>query len=340
MSIHSSAAAVLPSTNTIPPKTVIFHDSKGKALTPQKEIDGHGCPFTLNTVIGCHFGCRYCYLQGYPFSTHTVFPEEAKIKLWIAESLDKDLNKYRSLPQHLKRVQVNVATEGYLPLVMAEVKRVYKRDIMAEVLQVFRKHWENGNYWMVHLVTKSHMVLKHLDIIKEMKDQVQLELTITTLDENIRRIVEGCAPPVRKRLKVMNEFAKAGVFVRAMCMPLIGTRIDAEAIRSVCFANGAKAFKQKGLNYWDMNALLRGETIRNSGKQDEVFEDLLVKGSEPYRENGKIRKITVKMPVIVKTGKKSKRWKGFKAQDLQDRVMNMEVSGYSEINNIDWGYVI
>ena len=83
---------------------------------------------------------------------------------------------------------------------------------------------------MVHLVTKSHMVLKHLDIISAMKDQVQLEMTITTLDEAHRRKIEGCAPSVAKRLKVIKEFALAGVFVRAMCMPLIGIRQDAEGL--------------------------------------------------------------------------------------------------------------
>ena len=89
-----------------------------------------------------------------------------------------------------------------------------------------------------------------------MRDQVQLEITITTLDENRRRMMEGWAPSVSKRLKVIEKFASGGVFVRAMCMPLIGDRQDAEAIRDVCFDNGARAFKHKGVNYWDESALL------------------------------------------------------------------------------------
>jgi len=261
-----------------------------------------------------------------------------KVKLWIAERLDRDLTKYKDLPQHLKRVQVNVATEGYLPTVMARVTKELNRDIMAEVLGIFRKHWENGNHWMIHLITKSHMVLKHLDIISAMKDQIQLEMTITTLDEERRRQIEGWAPSVQKRLKVMGKFAAAGVFVRAMCMPLIGTRQEAEAIKDACFDHGARAFKHKGVNYWDEGALLNGETKRESGRQDEVFEDLLEMSCEPYRENGKIQKMTARMPVIVKSGK-SKRWKGYKETDFQDREMIMEVSGYSEINDIEWGYV-
>ena len=171
-----------------------------------------------------------------------------------------------------------------------------------------------------------------------MSDQIQLELTITTLDEVRRRKMEGLAPSVAKRLQVIRKFSSAGVFVRAMCMPLIGDRKDAETIRAACFDNGARAFKHKGVNYWDEQALLNGETTKTTGRHDDVFEDLLVNSCEPYRVDGEIQKMTVKMPVIVKPGK-SKRWKGYKKADLEDREMTMEVSGYSEINDIDWGYV-
>ena len=69
-------------------KNIIFHTAKSKALTPQKKIDPHNLPFTLNTAIGCLFGCRYCYVQGYPFNMHAKFGEEVKVKLWIAEQLN------------------------------------------------------------------------------------------------------------------------------------------------------------------------------------------------------------------------------------------------------------
>ena len=77
------------------------------------------------------------------------------MKTWISERLDLELDKYRNLPQHLKRVQVNVASEGYLPDVMIKTKKELKRDIMAEILDTFKRHWEEGNCWMVHLITKS-----------------------------------------------------------------------------------------------------------------------------------------------------------------------------------------
>jgi len=320
-------------------KNVIFHNDVGDALTQQNKIDQHNLPFTLNASIGCHFGCQYCFIQGYPFSRHAVFGKEVKVKLWIADELDKELYKYQNLPQHLKRVQVNVMTEGYLPSAMIKVKKELNRDIMKEVLDVFRKHWNNGNQWMVHLITKSHMVRKHLDIIAGMRDQVQLEITITTLDEERKKILEGLAPTVKRRLDVVRQFSDVGVFVRIMCMPLIGAREDANIIKSVCFNYGAKAFKHKGVNYWNKDALLNGQTIKDGIRKDEVFEDLLVMGGEPVIEDGKPKTMVVPMPVIIRAGK-SKKWKGYQSEHLANKVMIMENFGYTELNDINWGYVI
>ena len=52
-----------------------------------------------------------------------------------------------------------------------------------------------------------------------------------------------------------------------------------------------------------------------------------------------LRTMIVSMPVIIKVGK-SKRWKGYKVEDFEERKMMMENSGYSELNDIDWGYII
>ncbi|MBA7642695.1 hypothetical protein ES703_50400 [subsurface metagenome] len=56
-------------------------------------------------------------------------------------------------------------------------------------------------------------------------------------------------------------------------------------------------------------------------------------------ENGQLRTMIVSMPVIIKAGK-SKRWKGYKVDDFEERKMMMENSGYSELNDIDCGYII
>ncbi len=246
-------------TRTVP--KVILHSRVGKALNPQKNIGVNDFPFTLNTVIGCLFNCRYCYLQNAPFKFHTEFGKEIKIKTWISDKLDKELTKYIDLPQHLKRVQVNQASEGYLPQAINKVEKDLNRDLMKEVLDVFRKHWDNGNKWMVHLMTKSHLIINHIDALTNMKDQVQVEVTITTLDENRARILEGTAPSVKKRLDLIRQLSDRGIFVRVMCMPFIGGKDDALQVRDKCFDFGARAFKHKSMNYWDENEILMGNLV-------------------------------------------------------------------------------
>jgi len=56
-------------------------------------------------------------------------------------------------------------------------------------------------------------------------------------------------------------------------------------------------------------------------------------------ENGQLRTMIVSMPVIIKVGK-SKRRKSYKIEDFEERKMMIENSGYSELNDIDCGYII
>lgn len=272
------------------------------------------------------FECEYCYLQNFPFKLHANFGEETKIKIWIPEQLDIELEKRKGLPSHLKRIQVNPASEGYLPWAINKVKSQLNRDIMKETLEIFQKHWDTGNRWMVHLVTKSHLVKNHLDLIAGMKDQVQLELTITTLDEKKARLLEKLAPSVKKRLDVIDAFSKKDVFVRVMCMPLIGDEKEAEKIKKTCLNNGAKAFKHKGVNYWDEKALLNGDVVSKGGKKDFIFNDIILKSGEDYLNNGVTQSGDYVMP--------DKKWKNFKKSYMV--VVNL---GYSDINNFDWGYI-
>ena len=302
----------------------------GYTLAPQNVVK-ENYSFSLQATVGCLFACKYCYLQTRFRKGQTKFGEEIRLKAWIPNQLDRELRKYRLLPQHLKRVQVNAATEGYLPQAIRVMDEQLGRDLMREVLEVFQKHWHAGNKWMVHLVTKSHMILQHLDLISEMRDQVQIELTITTLDEEKARILEGYAPTVRKRIEVIERFAKRGVFIRVMCMPFIGSESEAEEVRRVLFDRGAKGFRHKSLNYYDEKEMLEGKQVLKNSKRDLIYHKLHIKSGEPFiDESGEEASVSVLMP----SGKKGKNYK-----DLNKESMTMIEWGYSEINDVDWKYV-
>lgn len=306
--------------------TITIQEKAGHALSQQKVVDTSNYPFTLNTTIGCLFGCNYCYLQTHPFNLHTEFGKEIKVKAWLPERLDHELRLKADLPQYLKRVQVNAATEGYLPQAINALEAKTGRNLMRELLSVFQKHWDQGNKWMVHLVTKSHIIRRDMDLIAEMRNQVQIELTITTLYEDRARLLEGTAPTVGKRLKLVEDFAKREVFVRAMCMPFIGSQEEAREVKRVLVNSGAQGFKHKGMNYWDEAELMKGNVVRASGKRDHIFQELLLKSGEPYLGDGSELPIPLQMPI----GKT----KGF-----EKKIMNHVDFGYRDINGEDWGYV-
>ena len=306
---------------------IIIQDKVGSALTKQESIDTSNYPFTLNTTIGCLFGCNYCYLQEFPFNKLAEFGKEIIIKAWLPDKLDQELGNLRWLPQHLKRVQVNSATEGYLPQAIRVMDDQLGRDLMKEVLEVFQRHWLNGNKWMIHIVTKSHLILNHLELIASMKEQVQIELTITSLDETRARSLEGTASSVGKRKHVIKKFSSRGVFVRVMCMPFIGTEDEALKLRDALLKLGAQGFKHKAMNYWDEDEILKGETVKAKGKVDIIFKSLHVKSGEEVQdvENG-VNTAVVVMP--------DAKWDSY-----SELEMKMVDWGYSELNNEDWGYI-
>ena len=157
------------------------------ALRAQTKLGQFDFPFTLNPIIGCFMGCRYCFspfvVYGYKTNRKELFFQNAHVKLDKANHLDKELSRYSILPQCMKRIQLNETSEYYQPQVLSELKAKNHPDVMADMLKVFKKHWDNGNRWMVHILTKSPLILNHVDILKDMKEMVQIEVSFATYDE-------------------------------------------------------------------------------------------------------------------------------------------------------------
>ena len=170
-----------------------------RALNPQREIGAQGFPFTLNPTIGCPYGCKYCFSRLSLWKSPKEFFQNIEVKEKLPEILDKELTKLAPLPQHLKRVQINEASDAYHPTVMKFMQQNGK-DIMVEILEVFRKHWKNDNKWMLHILTKSHLIVRHLGLLKSMKHMIQVEISIASIDEKKIRQIEMFTPSIKRRL--------------------------------------------------------------------------------------------------------------------------------------------
>jgi len=104
----------------------------------------------------------------------------------------------------------------------------------------------------VHLVTKSDLILRDIDVIKTIP-KFEAEITITTLTHD--SYFEPNAISTQKRLEVIKELSDAGIFVRTMIMPVLRGYTDIKAIESKSEQYGAKAHKHKGLWHFDLDCL-------------------------------------------------------------------------------------
>jgi DNA repair photolyase len=307
----------------------------------------YGFPFTLNLTMGCFFGCKYCYspitLRKVIENKRDSFFSEVTVRNGIPDALKKDLERYSSLPQHLKRVQICEHSEYYLPQLFSEIKSQNQPDIMLEVLNIFQEQWNKGNKWMVHILSKSHLILNHLATLKAMKEMIQVEISFSTQDEKILRQVELYSPSILKRLETIEALAKAGIFVRVMAMPFYGDRNDLTVLKQMNFAKGAVALKNKGLNYYDWQAvqqiseadLLNGKLLQTGSRKDSPIDvSLNINSGEPYLVSGQKQLTTVKMP-------KEKDWQ--RMSKFDDRVKDQQLEiincGYALCNSVNWEYI-
>jgi hypothetical protein len=251
----------------------------------------------------------------------------------------------------MKRVQINETSEYYLPQLLRHLKDHNQPDLMLRILDEFDKAWQGGNRWMLHILTKSHLILNHLDKLKQMKHMVQIEVSFATCDENIRNQIEYYTPSIKRRLELIETLAKEGIFVRVMAMPFYGRRKDLIILKKEAFKRGAKAFKNKGLNYYSWNDLIQvrtydqfinGKIPRSKGRLDEKDESLIIKSGENVLVKGKPVRRSVMFPIVDADFRSELDWSAMGKFDERFKRKSMKVinSGYADCNNEKWGYIL
>ncbi len=324
------------------------------ALRPQAKLGQYDFPFTMNPTIGCFFGCTYCYspwvAYGYSPDRKERFFETVHVKLDKPQHLAKELPRYAELPQHMKRVQINETSEYYLPQIRRELARQNQPDIMLAILDEFDKAWQADNKWMLHILTKSHLILDHIEKLEAMKHMVQIEVSFATHDDAVKRRIEFFTTSIQKRLELVEELAWHGLFVRIMAMPFYGDRDDMLALKDETFRRGAKAFKNKGLNYYAWPDLDTPRTFeqfitesipRSSGRLDLKDESLVIKSGEYVRVSRRPQRKSVLFPIVDTDFKAELDWSAMScfADRFKKRSMRVIDCGYSQCNGENWGYI-
>jgi DNA repair photolyase len=167
--------------------------------------------YSLNCYTGCTHACVYCYAR----FMQRFHPHDEP---WGA-FVDVKVNAVEVLKRQLRRavpgtVFVSSACDGWQP-VEAEW-RLTRR--CCELLL------ERG--FELHVLTKSTLVLRDLDVFAG--QPVQLGVTLTTLDERLSELWEPEAASVQERLAVIKAAGDAGVQTSVMFGPLLPFLSDSQ----------------------------------------------------------------------------------------------------------------
>jgi DNA repair photolyase len=204
-------------------ETVVLPEPARSVITRN---DSPYVPFdqSVNPYRGCEHGCVYCFARpahafvnlspGLDFETRLFFKQDAAARL--REEIARP--RYRCLP-----IALGTNTDPYQP-----IERQYgvTRSILELMLECNHP---------VSLVTKSTLVLRDIDLLAELARRrlTRVFLSVTTLDDDLKRRMEPRAASPRARLAAVRALASAGVPVGVLYAPVIPAINDHELERIV-----------------------------------------------------------------------------------------------------------
>lgn len=165
--------------------------------------------YTLNPYNGCEFACNYCDSRSHRYHLSKDFDQIVYIKKMAPVKLDK--RRARS-----KILLPDVAGFGGVCDAYQPIEEKYK--ISRYCLEVFQHHGYPG-----HVVTKSDLVLRDIDIIADiaMNTWSCVSFTIILFDEGKRKIFEPRAPSTARRFEALKKIKQEGIRAGVMLCPII-----------------------------------------------------------------------------------------------------------------------
>jgi DNA repair photolyase len=189
---------------------------------------------SINPYRGCEHACPYCYARpshaylglspGLDFETRLFYKADA------ATVLEQELARPR---YECKPIMLGANTDPYQPV---EKRAKVTRSIL-EVLSRTRHP--------VAVITKSALVVRDLDLLGDLArdNLVSVTLSVTTLDDDLKRKLEPRAASPAARVRTLAALTAAGVPCGVMVAPVIPAITDheMERILEACAAAGARS---------------------------------------------------------------------------------------------------
>lgn len=256
--------------------------------------------YSMNPYEGCEHGCSYCYARNtHPYWGYNAgldFERIILVKKNAPELLKKTISRksWQAAP-----IMLSGNTDCYQPIEK-------KLEITRQLLQILLEHKHP-----VGIITKNSLIQRDIDILQEMASLrlVHVVMSITTLDETVRRKMEPRTATAAKRLETVELFTKAGIPVIVNIAPIVPGLNDIEIMKIAKAASTAGAL---GIGY---------NILRLPGEVEQVFTDWL-ETAYPLRKDkilNQLRQVHGGQIQDTKTGRRM-RGEGVLAESIRQQI--------------------
>ena len=167
----------------------------------------------MNLYRGCTHGCIYCDSRSKCYQMNHDF-EDIEVKENALELLEHTLKQKRKKCM----IGTGAMTDPYIPqeLSLCHVQKA---------LELVKKYG-----FSITLITKSTRVLRDIDLLRQINEQTKcvVQMTLTTYDENLCRILEPNVSTARERFEALKQLRDAGIPTVVWLCPILPFINDTE----------------------------------------------------------------------------------------------------------------
>lgn len=213
-----------------------------------------GLSYSMNPYQGCEHGCTYCYARPtheyWGYSAGLDFERKILVKMNAADLLEQ---AFRKKNWEVRPVMLSGNTDCYQP---CERRFGLTRKLL-EVLLRFQHP--------VAVITKNALIERDADLLQELAalNLVSVNLSITSLDENLRRKLEPRTASASKKLQTIEALSKLNIPVNVMLAPVIPA-LNEEELFAICKASSEHG--ARSIHY---------QIVRLNGPNGDIFTSWL-----------------------------------------------------------------
>ena len=188
----------------------------------------YGVDYNMNLYRGCNHGCIYCDSRSNCYHIDNFDKPRGKENALLI--LEKELSKKKEKGI----VGIGSMSDTYNPF-------EEKYELTRGTLKLISKYG-----FGVSIDTKSDLILRDLDLLKEInsKNNVIIKFTITTPNDNLSKIIEPNVCTSSKRLEAIKTLTSNGIYTGIMLNPVLPFITDKEEdikeLVKLAYESGAK----------------------------------------------------------------------------------------------------